>query len=333
MFKADNMVNLRPIVELMTNTKNQSLLAALIRGNTPVSLVGVQAAATVVPEYLKLVGLQVENFQINVQADTGDVYSYGEHGGLQVDLELNQNHFVNSVNEIDGNDCFFHALRDQLPELSSISIKELRSLIANKIESDPKLKSFIESGSHRLSMQRGAFGGGIDATNFPKAQTYLNGLRNAGKYINTTGGIYSELEKIFTGRAGLIELDHIPPSSAYPDSHDFKNSPRKMPVVAVLYEVHRAMESTGNKNSTSLADVPGFDKSKYNKEFLKYSLESKRWKEVIEMGILDNHDVCIEKKVKFDKNGMLLLVGEHRNLGHIKATEEAALKTIINGLK
>lgn len=174
----------RRLTNLMRKTTNPKLVAALIRENIQINMIGVEAASKVIPDILKAMGHGGKKCQIKVEQSNGDVHTYGEPGGIEINLKLKDNHFINEAVETKGNDCLLHALADQVPQLKNMNASSFRELLAQRIEHDPQIQHVIRMGWHINTMERGAVGGREPAGG--KYESIPGKINNIGEYSMNT---------------------------------------------------------------------------------------------------------------------------------------------------
>lgn len=297
------------LMKLMKNTKDPKLMAALIKEDTQMNMIGVEASVLIIPDIVRALGNKTEKFIVKVEQENGDVYTFGQSGGVEINLKLKNNHFVNKVEGVKGNDCLFYALRDKIPELKPVSAKSFRTLLARRIERDPMIKYVIEMGWHLNTMGRGAFGGTLNTTDV-NVNTFL-----LGKNAVITAGTYEELmSKMGGSKAGrktaLLEMNHSPPKYSYPG---YKKGDKglKLPAIAMLYEDHRELLSTHDKNY---------------RIFIANLLNHGKWHEALQWEINDMQEVAHRNgKANYDI-GLSQLVKIHQDLRNIDATQAAQLR-------
>lgn len=305
------------LIKLMKNTKNPKLMASLIRQDTQLNMVGVEASALVIPDLLKALNPKKEfQLQIKVTKDK-DVYTFGEAGGIEINLTLKDNHFVNSSTGVKGNDCLFNALRDQVSELKWLSPKTFRELLAIRVQRDPYLQEVLLKGWHANSMKRGAFGGNIVTTN-NDVNRFLTKQANKKVKIQVTAGSYGRMLRLFGGstmpgsKVALLEVNHSPPKNSYPQGSSI--TIRQMPAIVMIREDHRKLKSTGSSAASK----------KYRAE-LANLIKNKRWREALTLEIRDMKQIAKQSNNNYDR-GLSQLLKEHRERRHITRREEANLR-------
>jgi golgin subfamily B member 1 len=300
----------KKLMSLMKKTKDPKLMAVLVRENTQMNMIGVEAAALVIPDFLLSQGYNVDKFQLKINQDNGDVYVFGKPGGIQIELDLVDNHFVNTSKGIKGNDCLFDALKDQIPQLKSITPNEFRNKLANRIMNDPAVMKNVEIGWHNNTMDRNAYGGFVK-TNDPDAKKFLQG-RN--KHV--TVGLYSQLIRTtqFGGTGRLptpLEINHCPPKSSIPRQGDPQG--RNLLAHVMLRSDHRRLQSTIN---------PVY------REKLTNLVSQGNWFAALKIEFKDILNVAKKSRAKTDyRTSLSQLAKEHQKAGNINAKQYKSLKT------
>ena len=306
------------LTKLMASVNDPKLMADLMRRNTQMNMLGVQGAAKILPKIVRMFGNRGENFLITVEHENGDVYTFGTPGGREIALKLKDNHFENNAEGAVGNDCLFHALWDQIPELGQISSGEFRETVANCIENDHEINFAIKMGWHTNTMRRGAYGGRVVSNN-PMVSSFMDSRKNI-----FTAGIYDDMikPKNFGGskkhdpstRVATVEMNHVPPKSVYPG---YKPGDRgsKLPAMVMAYDDHQNLGSSGSSTESQ----------KYRAD-LKVKMSEGDWVGVLTMEISDIQTVAGANEI-YQTNydiGLSQLLRVHQdseNISDIQATE------------
>jgi hypothetical protein len=298
------------------------------------NMVGVEAASIVIPDILRTISGQDVRVKLKIQQDNGDVHVYGDPSGIEINLKLKDNHFVNDARGVKGNDCLYYALRDNVPTLSSLKPEEFRNRLAEQIKVDPNIKSVIREGWHKNSMRRGAYGGTIDASNYPDVQKFLDGIdqdrpklatdppKRRNVDLSSTGGTYSNIRRKFGGstpagaKVALIEVNHIPPSSVYPPGHKLHNKRGKMPAMATIYEHHRDLQGTGSSAASAAY-----------RQTLTNMIQKGDMAGALRVDLQDIRNVATTRNIAFDKKGASQIIRAHLQARTINKTQANKLVT------
>lgn len=141
------------LLSLMRKTKNSKVVAALIRENIQLNIVGVEAIVTALQDILHLNG-EEKQIRVVLEYENMATITFGEEENtVPIRLQMVGGRFVNEIAELEGNDCIYQALSDNFGQLKSkYNPEEFKNQLSYHIENDQTICPIIQQGLHQYSM-------------------------------------------------------------------------------------------------------------------------------------------------------------------------------------
>jgi hypothetical protein len=156
------------LIELMKKTRDPDLVASIVREGVPMDMTCVHASIKVVQNILQEHGVSMPT--IIVEGDGAIRQTFPSEGTEDriIRLELKDNHFQlhgsgASETNRSGNNCLHEALAEAIPELrNEITPEDFRNRVADCMQNDIGIQSYIRQSWHQLPISLGAIGGAIE---------------------------------------------------------------------------------------------------------------------------------------------------------------------------
>lgn len=141
------------LLNLMRKTKDSKVVAALIRENVQLNIVGVEAIVAALQDILHLSG-EEKQIRVVLEYENMVTITFGEEENtVPIRLQMVGGRFVNEIAELEGNDCIYQAMSDNFGQLKSkYNAEEFKNLLSYHIENDQTICPVIQQGLHQYSM-------------------------------------------------------------------------------------------------------------------------------------------------------------------------------------
>ena len=141
------------LLNLMRKTRDSKVVAALIRENVQLNIVGVEAIVTALQDILHLNG-EEKQIRVILEYENMMTITFGEEENtVPIRMQMVGGCFVNEIAELEGNDCIYQVLCDNFGQLKSkYNAEEFKNQLSYHVENDQTIRPIIQKGWHQYSM-------------------------------------------------------------------------------------------------------------------------------------------------------------------------------------